>query len=202
MRRTVSAGAAGLGVRDFINMRPNRLPLAIACLTMGLAPPIGAQGVPAVRVVLPGYGTPIAIDTILAITNHDASPLRVWTAVARVFDDYHIVPDIRDSLRLVVGATRYVKSTSMANFTMSAILECGSSMTGPNADNFRITSALVAVVRPQPDGKTVLGIGFIGSGRDVRGVSTDPVKCASTGRLEADLANRVRTLLRTPGGDV
>jgi hypothetical protein len=181
-------------------MPPALIRVAIFSLSLGLAPSVLAQASPAVRVVLPGYGTPIAVDTILAFSNHDAPPQRVWAAVARVFDDYRIAPDIRDSARLVVGATRYVKSTSMANFAMSAILECGSSLTGPNADNFRITSALVAVVRAAPGGTTVLGIGFIGSGRDVQGSSTDPVKCASTGRLEADLADRVRKLLRAAGG--
>lgn len=181
-------------------MRRTLLGLAFAfAITAGVS--VTAQDAPHVRVILPGFGTPIAIDTILALTDHDAPPDRVWTAAARVFDDYRVATDIRDSLRRVVGATRYVKSSSMAGFTMSAVLECGSSMTGPNADNFRITSALVAVVRPGPAGKTVLGIGFIGSGRDVRGSSTDPVKCASTGRLETDFAERVRKLLRAAPGD-
>lgn len=126
----------------------------------------------------------------------------MWAAAARVFDDYRIAPDIRDSVRRIVGASRYVKFSSMAGFTMPAVLERGSSMAGPSADDFRITSALVAVVRPRPAGGTALGIGFIKSGRDVRGSSTDPVECASTDRLETDFAERVRTLLRAaPGND-
>ena len=46
-----------------------------------------------------------------------------------------------------------------------------------------ISLALVAIVSGQPGDKAKLGVGFVGSGLDMRGSSTDPVICASTGQI-------------------
>ena len=56
--------------------------------------------------------------------------------------------------------------------------------------------ALVAIVSGQPGDKAKLGVGFVGSGLDMRGSSTDPVVCASTGQVEADFAARVGKILK------
>ena len=167
-------------------------------VTAGVVAPLVAQGPARVRVVLPAFTQPIAMDTIISLTEFEAPAGRVWSAAARVFYDYKIPTDVRDSARGVVGTVAYTKSSYFQDFMMSAVLNCGMSITGPNADNFRITSALVAIVFPGEAGKTRLGVGFVGSGVDMRGHASDPVICASTGRVESDVANRVRVLLSKP----
>ena len=148
-----------------------------------------------VHVKLPAYKGTIAIDTVMFVTDHEASAAAVWSAASRVFYDAKIATDLRDSVGGVVGTTKYVKSTYMVNFPMSKVLNCGMSITGPNADNFRINIALVAIVSQVSATKTKLGVGFVGSGLDMRGSSTDPVVCASTGQFEGDFSAKVKKIL-------
>ena len=157
----------------------------------------GAQSSPIrVRVTLPAYRSAVAVDTIMFVTDQDGSAGQVWTAAAKVFYDYKIATDLHDSTGGVVGTTKYVKSSYMVTFPMSRVLNCGMSITGPNADNFRISLALVAIVSQTGPDKTKLGIGFVGSGLDMRGSSSDPVICASTGQLEGDFSDRVKKILK------
>lgn len=156
----------------------------------------GAQaGAGRVHVKLPAYRGTIAIDTIMFVTDHEASAAAVWTAASRVFYDAKIATDLRDSVGGVVGTTKYVKSAYLGSFPMAKVLNCGMSITGPNADNFRINIALVAIISQVSATKSKLGIGFVGSGLDMRGNSTDAVVCASTGQYEADVAAKVRKIL-------
>lgn len=167
---------------------------AAACV---VAPVGHAQQAPIrVRVTFPAYRQAVAIDTVMFVTDHDASAGKVWAAAARVFYDYKIATDLRDSVAGTVGVTKYVKSSYMVNLPMSRVLNCGTSITGPNADNFRITLALVAIVSQVGPDKTKLGVGFVGSGLDMRGSSSDPVICASTGHIEGDFAERVTKILK------
>lgn len=177
-------------------------PLSIsirAVATAGLLVSIAqAQQLPdRVRVTIPAYRQAIAMDTILVVSVQEMPAANVWSAAAKVFYDYKIPTDLRDSVAGTVGATRYVKSTFLANFNMSRVLNCGTSITGPNADNFRINLALVAIVSPSGPARAQLGVGLVGSGVDMRGSSSDPVVCASTGYLEADFADRVRKILKS-----
>ena len=149
-----------------------------------------------VRVVLPAYRHPVAIDTIMFVTEHDAPAAAVWKAAEKVFYDMKITTDTRDSVRGVVGIVKYVKSSYMGNERMSKVFNCGQSITGPNADNFRINIALVAIVSAKSPAKSQLGVGFAGSGLDMRGSSSDPIVCASTGWIEADFAERVKKILK------
>ncbi|MBM4193832.1 MAG: hypothetical protein FJ202_05565 [Gemmatimonadetes bacterium] len=151
-----------------------------------------------VRVSLPAYRQPVALDTMLFVTEHEVPAGKVWSAAERVFYDYKIATDKRDSVEGVIGTTRYVKSTYFQKFPMSQVFNCGMSITGPNADNFRLSIAMVAIVSPVSSTKSRLGIGMVGSGLDMRGSSTNPVVCATTGRAEADFADRVKKILATP----
>jgi hypothetical protein len=168
------------------------------CLVFGSAA-VAAQNPPIrVRVTLPAYVTPIAIDTIMQVTEHDVAPGRLFTAVERVFYDIKVSTDTRDSVRGVVGVARYSKSSYLADQPMSRLLNCGIGITGPNADNFRISMALMAIIIPVSATHARLGVGFVGSGVDMRGNSSGPVMCGSTGRLETDFADRVRKILQSP----
>lgn len=156
-----------------------------------------AQPAQRVWVVLPAYQGPIAIDTIMLVTEHNAPAGRVYSSLAKVFQDLGIPVDTRDSFALVFGNKRFAKS-SMAGEAMSRALNCGTGLTGPNADNFRITMALIAIVRPNGSANSKLGVGFIGSGLDMRGAAANAVACASTGWIEKEIATRVNKVVGTP----
>jgi hypothetical protein len=172
----------------------SRLTPAVLCL-LAVSSLAAQRAVPRVRVVLPAYRTPIALDTIMQryIFNEPAG--KVWSAASKVFYDLKISTDMRDSIQGIVGITHLQKSNSFGGHPMSRLLNCGYGITGPNADNFRINLALVAFVVPVDSIKTELGVAFIGSGMDMRGSSSDPVACAPSGIMEATVAERAGKIL-------
>src|SRR3972149_4200657 len=93
---------------------------AMAVATVLMACAVEAQQSPAMRVhvKLPAYRQAVAIDTIMFVTDHEASAAALWAAAARVFYDYKISTDLRASLGGVVGTSTYVKSSFMMNFPM------------------------------------------------------------------------------------
>jgi hypothetical protein len=179
-----------------LNSLPQSVRACAAALVLAAGAAHAQQPAQRVHVKLPAYRQAIAIDTIMFVTDHEVSAGVLWAAAAKVFYDYKIATDLRDSAGGVVGTTKYVKSSYLINFPMSKVLNCGTSITGPNADNFRISLALVAIVSQTAQSKSKLGVGFVGSGLDMRGSSSDPVVCASTGQFEGDFADRVRKILK------
>ena len=179
-------------------MRTTGLIRLIALAVLAVPHTSRAQLPDRVRVILPAFAQAIAIDTIMHTYDLDAPRQKVWAAAARVFYDYKMPTDLRDSVRGVVGSTKFVRSGTFVDAMMSRVFNCGMGITGPNADNFRITLALVAIVTPVGTDKAKLGVGFAGSGLDMRGSASDPVACASTGRTEADFVDRVKKLLAAP----
>jgi hypothetical protein len=171
----------------------------IAAVSHGAAPAAAsAQAVPRVRVNLPAYPSAVAIDTIMLVTTHDAPAARVYRAAERAFAELKIPIDTRDSTIGVLGIKRFNKSTSLAGQPMSKLLNCGTGLTGPNADNFRISMAVITVSYPTAPDRAKLGVGFVGSAVDMRGSSSDPVACASTGWLENEIAIRVEKAIKVP----
>jgi hypothetical protein len=157
------------------------------------------QAAARIRVVLPAYSTPIAIDTIMQGRRRlDAPAGQVWTSAERVFYDLKVTTDVRDSVAGYVGVKNLVKSSSMAGKPMSAWLNCGIDMTGPKADIYRLNIALIAIVTPLSATQTELGVGLAASGLDMRGSSANPVICATTGRLEVDFVERAARILAMP----
>ena len=65
-----------------------------------LAAPLAAQAPARVRVNLPAYKHAVAIDTIMVVTDHEAPAAKVWAAAARVFYDYKMPTDLRDSVEI------------------------------------------------------------------------------------------------------
>ena len=160
---------------------------------------VGAQTPTRVRAVLPAYREPIALDTIMLVSDQDAPAGKVWAAAEKVFYDLKIPTDTRDSAKGVIGVVRYTRSGMMDGKAMSQVLSCGISITGPNADNFRINMVLIAIVTAVSPTTSKLGVAYVGSGLDMRGSSTNPVMCNTTGRLEIDFAERVKKrLLASP----
>ena len=78
---------------------------------------------------------------------------------------------------------------------MSRLLNCGSGMTGPNADSWRIYISVFALVEGKGSDKSVLRVGFIAGAQDIQGASKDPVACGTTGIFETMFGDRVRKRL-------
>lgn len=128
-------------------------------------------------------------------TQVDSPPQAVWDAVKKVYADLEIPVTVDNPPGHQLGNLKFVKSRQMAGRAMTEFINCGQSMTGPNAATFRITMSLMTDVNPDGKGGTKLQTTFVASGQDVTGSSSFVIPCGTTGRLELLVLGRVKSAL-------
>lgn len=167
--------------------------LSIAALGAALlvAAPAAAQTLP--RVWLPGYRDPVAFDTLGNRQSVPAAPGAVYSAAAAVLEKAGVDITYRDSLRGIVGNPS-VEKRRVAKSPLSRFLNCGNGFSGPNADSWGVTMAVLVSARAS-DGGTVMRVGLAAGARDLSGSSKNPVTCGTTGALEELLAKEIRAKL-------
>lgn len=172
-----------------------RLLLALAML----APPAIAEGQPPrIRVGVPGFPQPLSIDSLASVFDIDAPKGAIFAASAAVLEELKIPVDSRDSVSGIIGNAHLVRMRNLAGKPMSRLLNCGSGMTGPNAESWRIHIAVFALVEGKGSEKSVLRVGFVAGAQDIAGSSKDPVACGTTGIFESMFADRVKKRLALP----
>jgi hypothetical protein len=151
------------------------------------------------RVWLPGFTTQTALDTMSVPEELDASYGKAYTAVIAAFDELKIQLDTRDSARGLVGNLSLVRRSSLAGSQMSRWLNCGTGITGPNADNWRIYIAVAALLdRVSTTNKTQVRVAMLAGAQDMQGNSKDPVVCASSGGIETKVLELVKKRISAP----
>ena len=172
---------------------------ALAVLALaGILEPLAAQEYRAV-VRLQPRTAPVVLDTLVVVSQLDAPPGRVFTAVRQGFAVLGIPARIQDSSRGIVGNDQLVRRGTLAKQPLSHFFNCGSTMMGPNADRDRVTIAVAALIDSLPDGRTRLGLATTAMARDLEGASLDPVGCETTGLLESRLATAIKAALLRAG---
>lgn len=167
-----------------------------ALTLLALAAPVTADGQPPrIRVGVPGYVQPVSIDSLASTIDVAAPRGETFAAAVAVFEELKIPVDTRDSNAGVVGNSRIIKLRNFAGEPMSRLLNCGSGMTGPNADSWRIYISIFALVEGKGSDKSVLRVGFIAGAQDIQGASKDPVACGTTGIFETMFGDRVKKRL-------
>lgn len=167
----------------------------ILALVIAMIPAIGHAQIQPVRAWIPGYMQTLSIDSLSAPFDMMASRGATFAAASAVFDELKIPMQVRDSAAGVIGNPSYIKMRNLAGMGMSRLLSCGSGMTGPNADSWRIYITVFAFVEGKGDDKSVLHVGFIGGAKDIDGASKDAVACATSGLFESTFADRVKKRL-------
>lgn len=176
-----------------IIMGLTRLLTALIVTTSPVA--AGAQ-VQRVTIQLPGYGAPIFLDTLGTWRDVPGGADSVYQILRSVYADLMIPTNLTDSATRYVGATNYKKTRTLAGGPMSRLVECGSGITGPNADSYRIHLAVVSRVEIGDGGKSRIRTAVVAAGEDISGPSKDPIPCGSTGNLEARIHDLVIQRMR------
>jgi hypothetical protein len=153
------------------------------------APMLGAQQ--RVVVKLRGFETAVMLDTLGTQKEVGAPVDKVYQAALIVFEAVGIPVNTKDPRRGIIAATRFAKVHSLAGNQLAQFFSCGSGMTGPHANEWRLEIAVAALLDPGGPGNTKLRIATVASGQDVEGSSKDPLPCYSTGNLEAMLMKMI-----------
>ncbi len=175
---------------------------ALALLTVASSVVPVAQAVAQnarVRIGIIGHAGPVAVDSLATIMPIAAPTGATFAAVSKVFSEELRIPiDSRDSLRGVVGVSSVARMRTFANARISKWLNCGTGITGLNADNWRVFITAFAFVDRADSASTTLRLAIVGGARDVAGSSTEPVACGSNGTFESLVAERVKRNLGLP----
>ncbi len=173
----------------------------VTCLLLVVsAHAAAAQQVPRVRIGIIGHPGPVSVDSLATAVTIDAPRGVTFRALSQVLTELKIPIDTRDSTRGVIGVMSVPRMRTFGTGRISAYLNCGSGLTGLNADNWRVFVTALAFVEAADSMTTTMRVAMIGGARDVAGSSTDPVACGSTGAFESLIVDRVKKRIASPIG--
>jgi hypothetical protein len=130
------------------------------------------------------------------VTGTIAQPITVVRAAVRqAFADYSIPVTLDNAGNGQTGNPDFYRTRQFMGRPMTDLVSCGSGITGPNATSFRIFMSLIVTTKADASGGTALAVLFQSTARDVaNGTSNDRLVCASSGRVEQLLMERIRLL--------
>jgi hypothetical protein len=146
---------------------------------------------------LPGHAAPILLDTIGILREVNGSPARAYAALALAYQQLRIPVGIEDESRRYIGNLHFTRMRNLGGAALSQLIDCGAGMTGPRADQYRVHFAIVSRIDSLGAGLSRLRSTVVAGAEDVQGSSKDPVKCGSSGRLEARISELVTLHLRS-----
>jgi len=161
--------------------------ILLATVAPIVVPETASAQAPIVVRALVGRTGRILADTMGATFEVPASSGRTYAALRAVFEDLKLPVEVRDSTVLQIGNSGFVKRGSFAGRRMSAWLDCGSNMSGPRADNYRIELGSVAFVTVVGRESSNIRIAVIGTALDVGEAARPQIACYTSGALERRL---------------
>lgn len=182
-------------------MRSVVFPLAIvftaSCASSGSSPDPGLP-TPSERVVAADtHGALRTTVTPNAKVHIAVAPSRVFDALKPVYEELGIPIALSEPSTGRFGNPEFWKTRKLGTEPISSYLNCGTSIMGPAADNYRVYMSLVSMVRPDGHGETDLETAFIAQARNMEGTTSDFVACGTTGRLEDLIRKRLLARLGT-----
>jgi hypothetical protein len=81
---------------------------------------------------------------------------------------------------------------------MSSWIRCGEGITGPNADSWRVSIAILSAVERVSKDTTRLRTIVVASARNMAGGSSAPMICSTSGQLEEAINLKVQSLAGVP----
>ena len=199
--RTVTLGSFRRVIAMRFLMSPLVLALATACASSGSSPDPGIAP-PTERVVAAdthgAYRTTVPPNTKAHLP---VSPSRVFDALKSVYEGLGVPPAINDPATGRFGNTDFWKTRKLGTEPISLYLNCGESIMGPAADNYRIYISVISQVHPDGKGETDLETSFTAQARNMEGTTSDRVACGTTGRLEELIRQRLIEKLNASNGE-
>lgn len=177
---------------------PILLFLAVLAAASATAPAsAAAQGVRA-TVVLPGFRSPVLLDTV-GVSHRIAAPRTVvFSALRAAFDSIGVRPTSADSARGLIGNLEIQATRRLAGQALARWVDCGVSHTGPTANAYRVHLAILATLAPDGEDATTMRIAIAAGAQAFSGPLGDPIACETRGALEERIERLVRSLTATP----
>jgi hypothetical protein len=147
---------------------------------------------PRINAVGNGYDVRIESGGATSAVALQATPEAAWTALLAAYQKMGIPLSSVDAAQRTASAVDLEVRRRLAGKSLSEYLDCGSNLTGLIANSYRVRLTVSSTLQPDPQGGSTLQTSVAASATSPQGASSAPVNCATTGRLEADIAQRVR----------
>ncbi len=171
----------------------SRVLLAMLAFMSVAAPTVSRAQSPPIRLRLPGYFTPMSVDSVAATpVMVAASRETTYKAANAVLTELKIPVTTQDPAMRVLGSGSARMIRKLGRERLSTYLNCGQGMSGSHADGWRVTMAIFVWLEPVTATETRIRVGMLAGAQDVEGVSKDPVACGSTGVFETQLAEMIQ----------
>jgi hypothetical protein len=172
--------------------------MGTACASGGGSPQ-RSDAAPQQANMFTGDGGTLMTDAVRATTaTLPVAPTTVWAAVKQAYQSLGIPVTVENPASQQLGNMSFVKSREIGGTRMSEFVNCGMGMTGPNADAWRIDISLLTDVERMTPSGTNLRVTLKAQGKDVSGGSSYLIPCASSGRLESLIIDRVKAAVAKP----
>lgn len=125
-------------------------------------------------------------------------PDSVWVALRAALDSLAIPIGFEDRAAGEIGQQRVRLFRKLGKQPLSSYLRCGDGMTGPNADTYVVYLSFVAFVRPVGAGRVLVAPLLTAQAVDLPNGRNDVINCATTGRLETRLMERLQARFPAP----
>lgn len=176
-----------------LHMPLSRLLFAMLAVMSVAVPAVSRAQSPPIRLRLPGYFTPMSVDSVAAAPVVVAASREItYKAANAVLTELKIPVTTQDAAMRVLGSGSARMIRKLGRERLSTYLNCGQGMSGSHADGWRVTMAIFVWLEPATATETRIRIGMLAGAQDVEGVSKDPVACGSTGVFETHLAEMIQ----------
>jgi hypothetical protein len=115
----------------------------------------------------------------------------VWSALGEAFAAYSVKPAVNDLTIGRMGDTALVLLRKWHGHQLSQYFTCGSTMTGPRADEERIRAVMLAQLSKLPAETIAVAVHLSGISTPVTGSSSGRSMCTTTGQAEKELLDDV-----------
>lgn len=164
-------------------------------------PPLAQAQRGGVQLKISGPTMWIMMDTVRSSALVPGSTGEVFRKTEEAYKAMKIKTNVSDSAIGHFGNSGFLHTGSLAGRAMSIWIRCGEGITGPNADTWRISMAILSAVERVSKDTSRLRTVVVASARNMAGGSSAPMMCTSSGQLEEAINSKVQSLAGvTPGG--
>lgn len=132
------------------------------------------------------------MDTLGLAAPIDGTPDQAWAALHTAYDEIglKVTDEDQQGGRLGMQAAKCMRRIGKS--AISAYFDCGSGITGPNADSYRVTVTTVSTVKKEGQNQVRVSTVAFADAVDMSGTASDRLGCSSSGRLEMKVLDTVR----------
>lgn len=162
---------------------------AVALIASHHAAAAQVQQARTIAVRLPAYDNPVVLDTMESLRHHeDVTRVAVFMAARKAFEELEIPVAYADSAHGIILNAELSLTRRLGKFRMSQIVDCGTNLNGPVADQYRIRMAVGVIADSIAPSQSEYRVLIAAGAQSLEGATRPPVGCGTTGVLEERIA--------------